>query len=123
MAFDTDSLRPIVSAEIPLALHAQPGVFAVAPRPEPPVVQAPVVSGGDVWMVWSPVASAAVTTRHLLDVGSGPGRSDILSALEIGPQTSFNASGVPPGVYYVRVRAGNYSGLSSPSNEVVVVVQ
>ena len=43
--------------------------------------------------------------------------------LDVGLQTSFGASNVPPGTYYVRVRAGNYSGLGAPSNEVEVQVR
>ncbi|MEZ5292394.1 MAG: fibronectin type III domain-containing protein [Vicinamibacterales bacterium] len=63
-----------------------------------------------------------VTTRDVMEAGTAPGRSDIVAALDVGLQTSLTASGVPPGTYYVRVRAGNYTGLSAPSNEVAVTV-
>ena len=56
-------------------------------------------------------------------MGSAPGLSNIFSGLDVGLQTSFSASGVPPGTYYVRVRAGNYTGLSAPSNEIQIEVQ
>lgn len=58
----------------------------------------------------------------MLEVGSAPGRNDVIGALNAGLQTSFSANGVPPGRYYVRVRAGNYNGLGAPSNEVLVQV-
>ena len=48
--------------------------------------------------------------------------TDIFGGLDVGLQTSFAASGVPPGTYFVRVRAGNDTGISAPSNEVVVTV-
>lgn len=58
----------------------------------------------------------------MLEVGSAPGRSDIFTGLDVGLQTSFAASGVPPGRYYVRVRTANDTGVSAPSNDVVVQV-
>ncbi len=70
---------------------------------------------------WSPGQSVAVTTRHVLEVGAAPGRTDLL-AFESGPGTTLAFAGVPSGTYYVRVRAGNYTGLGPASNEVIVTV-
>lgn len=98
------------------------GIFAPAPRPAAPGPLVSSVQGRAVSLQWSPVAGPATTTRYVLEVGSAPGLNDIFSGLDVGLETSFAASGVPPGAYYVRVRAGNYSGLSAPSNEVAVVV-
>jgi hypothetical protein len=75
-----------------------------------------------VTLSWSLGGRTVAVTRYVLEVGSAPGLSDIFTGLDVGLQTSFGASNVPPGTYYVRVRAGNYSGLSAPSNEVVVHV-
>jgi hypothetical protein len=61
-------------------------------------------------------------SRYVLEAGSGPGLSNVLSGLDVGPLSSYAASGVPSGTYYVRVRAGNYAGLGAPSNEIVVTV-
>ena len=96
--------------------------FALAPLPSAPGPLAATVQGANVSLLWSPVAAAATTTRYVLEVGSAPGLNDIFSGLDVGLQTSFGASNVPPGTYYVRVRAGNYCGLGAPSNEVVVQV-
>lgn len=59
-------------------------------------------------------------TSYLLEAGSAPG----LANLAIVPvtATSLAVSGVPPGTYFVRMRAVNSAGTSAPSNEVTVVV-
>ena len=67
-----------------------------------------------------PVASTAVT-GYGLEAGSPAGLADVLTT-DLGPTPSFAASGVPPGRYYVRMRALNGNGASTPSNEIVVNV-
>ena len=95
---------------------------ALAEAPRPPAALASQVAGTSVALTWLQGGPPSAITRYLLDVGSAPGLSDIISSLDVGLQASFGASGVPPGRYYVRVRAGNFTGLSAPSNEVVVQV-
>ena len=97
-------------------------VFGAA-VPPPPGALTSGVSGGAVTLGWAASARPAAVTRYVLEVGSAPGLTDIFSGLDVGLQTSFGASNVPPGTYYVRVRAGNYSGLGAPSNEVEVQVR
>jgi hypothetical protein len=93
-----------------------------APVPPAPGGLTRVVAGSSATLTWDASTRPAAVTRYVLEVGSAPGLNNVFSGLDVGPQTSFAASGVPPGTYYVRVRAGNYSGLSAASNEVVVVV-
>jgi hypothetical protein len=62
-----------------------------------------------------------VTTRHVLEVGAAPGCTDL--TVELGPDTTEAFADVPRGTYYVRVRAANYTGVSAPSNEVIVAVR
>ena len=46
-----------------------------------------------------------------------------LARLDLGqPATTFTAANVPSGTYYLRVRATNACGASSPSNEILAVV-
>ncbi len=115
--FDTNTLAPVVAVSA-----AVPGEFVPVPKPQLPTGLTATVSGGSVTVAWAAAAAPPTTTRYVLEVGSAPGLNDIFSGLDVGQQTSFAASGVPPGRYYVRVRAGNYAGLSAPSNEVVVQV-
>ncbi|MEP7118391.1 MAG: fibronectin type III domain-containing protein, partial [Acidobacteriota bacterium] len=98
------------------------GWVVAAPLPAHPESLRAAVTGNSVQLSWAAPVSIASVTRYVLDVGSAPGLSNILTGLAVGVDTSFGASGVPPGTYYVRVRAGNYTGLSAPSNEVIVQV-
>lgn len=90
--------------------------------PAAPVLQPPSVQGANVALAWTPPGVSSPIARYVLEVGSGPGRNDIFGGLDVGLQTTFAAGGVPPGRYYVRVRALNGTGPSAPSNEVVVQV-
>jgi predicted phage tail protein len=67
---------------------------------------------------WRAVAGA---TSYLVEAGSSRGASN-LGVFNVGNTTSL-VTGVPPGVYYVRIRAVNGNGVSGPSNEVAVQVR
>ncbi len=103
---------------------APAGGFIIAAwgaEPQAPVLAPPVVVGNAVALSWTlPVESTAVT-GYRLEAGSQPGLADVLTTA-LGPTPSFAASGVPPGRYYVRMRALNGNGASTPSNEIVVNV-
>lgn len=117
---DTRGRRLLGWVPFPASGWAQLAVGPPAPRA--PTGLASTVTGTAVALTWSPPHHAATVSRYVLEVGSAPGLNDIFSGLDVGLQTSFAASGVPLGTFYVRVRAGNHTGLSVPSNEVVVQV-
>ena len=119
---DTAQLSTVWAYQIVSPLAADPGRFVIAPRPASPVSLSASTVASTVTLAWAHGTSNATVLRHVLEVGSAPGLNDIFTGLDVGLQTSFTASGVPPGRYYVRVRAGNVTGLSAPSNEVVVQV-
>lgn len=121
VSFDLLHLRADASIEV-RDPGSFPGWFAVAPHPTAPTALAATVSDANVQLSWRQGVSPAVTTRHVLEVGSAPGLADLYAGLQINSETSFAANQVPPGRYYVRVRAGNYTGLSAPSHEIVVQV-
>lgn len=117
-----DTIMRQVVLRAPLPTSEAIAVAFGPPAPWAPTSLASTVDGRAVTLSWSAGGPPAAISRYVLEIGSAPGLSDIFSVLDVGLQTSFSASAVPPGRYYVRVRAGNYTGLSAPSNEVVVQV-
>ena len=69
---------------------------------------------------WTAPTAASVTS-YILEAGAQPGGSELANA-DIGPATTFTATNVPSGTYYVRVRARGGNRVSDPSNEIVVLV-
>lgn len=118
----TDTGTALVSASAGARGIPDVGWVVTAPVPPAPASLQALVAAGSATLSWSASPSTTATTRYVLEAGSAPGLNDIIAGLDIGPQTSFAASGVPPGRYHVRVRAGNYTGLSAPTNDVVVQV-
>lgn len=87
-----------------------------------PTLAAPVaptsrITGNSVELAWSPVATA---THYVLEAGSGPGLANY-GALNVSG-TSFTVSGVPPGRYFVRVRAVGIAGQGVRSADTMVTV-
>jgi len=76
-------------------------------------------TGGDVAVTWT--GTPATGTSYVLEAGKASGAADALT-VDVGVQTTYNASKVNPGTYYIRVRSRNACGTSDASNEVVVVV-
>jgi hypothetical protein len=87
--------------------------------PEPPMATRVVVASGVARVEWQAPPRGWPATSYLLEAGSAPGLSDI-GTLPLSV-TSFQAA-VPPGRYYVRVRAVNASGAGAPGDEVIVDV-
>jgi predicted phage tail protein len=77
------------------------------------------VSGRTVNLSWQ--AAAGAVDGHVLEAGSQPALSN-LARVPLGNVLSFSAADVPPGTYYVRVRAFNAAGQGPPSNELTVLV-
>ena len=76
-------------------------------------------AGSTVNLSWAaPPAGGEAPAGYVLEAGSEPGLSD-LAVLQVGNVTQFSTD-VPPGTYFVRVRAVNSKGPGRHSNEVVV---
>ena len=96
-------------------------VGGVPGPPGTPLLLTATASGGGVRVTWLASASGGTASSHVLEAGSGPALSNI-AALTLGAETSLAAAGVPPGTYYLRVRAVNAAGASAASGDVVLVV-
>jgi hypothetical protein len=90
--------------------------------PAAPSALAAAVSGPTVVLTWTAPAGGDPPTSYVLEAGSASGLTDLANS-DTGTTTpALTATNVPPGTYYVRVRARNASGTSAPSNEIVVTV-
>jgi hypothetical protein len=90
--------------------------------PGTPINLSSSVSGSTVTLTWTAPATGDAATSYRLEAGSSSGASDLANSDTSSAATTFIATGVPNGVYYVRVRAQNSGGRSDPSNQVVVTV-
>jgi hypothetical protein len=95
---------------------------ACAGAPGAPTGLTATTNGASVALRWQAPTGSCPATTYVIEAGSGPGLSNLASFSTGSTLTTFSASGVPSGSYYLRVRSGNASGASAPSNEVVMVV-
>jgi 5-hydroxyisourate hydrolase-like protein (transthyretin family) len=89
-------------------------------RPDPPTNVTPFVSGSFLTLTWSPALGGGPAADYVLEAGTASRLANI-AALPVSG-TVFTFSGVPPGVYFLRVRGRNAAGLSQPSTELMLVV-
>jgi hypothetical protein len=79
----------------------------------------PTNSGGTVTLSW--IAGPGSPTSYILEAGSAPGLAN-LASVDVGASTSFTATGVVAGNYFVRVRGRSACGIGPASIEITVVV-
>lgn len=78
-------------------------------------------SGSTVTLRWN--AAGGNPTTYVVEAGSAPGLSNLANSDLGSPATSYVASGVGRGTYYVRMRGRNPCGLGPASNEALAIVQ
>ena len=110
--------QPAVQVNISIGFASVGGVFP----PLPPTVPPATVNGQRVTISWSLPAHSPPADRFVIHAGSRSGASDLGTVDLGGSATSFTAAGVPPGRYFIRMTAVNFTGTSSPSAEVIVDV-
>ena len=87
--------------------------------PGAPLALNGTAAGGTVSLQWTAPPLAAVI-GYRLEAGNAPGLSNLADIAVTG--TSVVAGGVPPGVYFIRVRAFNAAGVSVASNELMLLM-
>jgi hypothetical protein len=92
------------------------GDTVIAPGP-PDKFRANVTGPGTVTFTWLPPHHGSPVTGYYIDAGSQWGLSDLAAGFPIPVGQSFTVSGVPPGVYYVRLRGVNSAGIGPPGAE------
>jgi hypothetical protein len=102
-----------VSNEVAISVGSAPCVPS-----EPPALSGSA-SGSTVTLNWSGVSGA---TSFVVEAGSGPGASNIVVFDTGNANTSYVATNVPNGTYYVRARVRTACGTSGVSNEIVITV-
>ncbi len=79
-----------------------------------------VMNGSTGVFSWTAPGSntTGAATSYIIDGGFSPGATAI--SVPAGTGTSFTIPGIPPGTFYIRVRAINAAGSSPPSNELTL---
>jgi hypothetical protein len=92
--------------------------------PSAPQELAGTVAGSTVTLSWAPPANEAFASvrTYLVAAGSVPGVSDIVLFPTGSTETTYTATAVANGSYWVRVYAESASGLSPASNDIRVNV-
>ena len=93
--------------------------FSLPAAPPAPTALTFTIAGRTLSLSWTPPAGVS-GVQYVVEAGTRAGVSDIFNG-NVGPALAITAP-VPPGTYYIRVRATTGATPSSPSNEVVVVV-
>lgn len=90
--------------------------------PGPPSGLVSTVSGSTVTLSWQAPNGGCPATAYIIEAGSAQGLSNLASAGTGSVATTFSATGVGSGTYFVRVKSANPAGTGPPSNEVVLTV-
>jgi predicted phage tail protein len=89
--------------------------------PDPPAGLRVSTVGSALNLSWTSPSSGSARSGFVVQIGKTSGASDVLNQ-RIDNVRSFQTATLPGGTYFVRVRALNGAGISTPSNEVTAAV-
>jgi Tol biopolymer transport system component len=109
---------------VPNDTNHSPEIFvnATATPPGAPKGLVAVPNGSTLALSWSVPAGGGAALAYSIEAGTASGLSNLANFSTSNAQTSFFATGVGNGLYFIRLRAANGHGTSGPSNEVQVRV-
>ena len=79
-------------------------------------------SGSSVTITWQKPAVGCAPTAYIIQAGSAPGLSNLANFSTGNTDTSFSASGIGNGSYYIRIIGTNAAGAGGASADVVLTV-
>ena len=88
--------------------------------PGPPTSFSATVSSGTLSASWEASPIGAPPQQYIFEASSTPNFSSLVATISTGLARTFTYSGVPPGIFYLRVVAQNTAGVSDPSNVRVI---
>lgn len=103
-------------------VRTQSTIGAAAVAPSGPTNLVVSSSGSTVFLSWTAPVFGDPVTSYIIEAGSAAGLVNLANFNTGNAVTSFSATGVGAGTYYVRIRAVNAGGASVTSNEAVLVV-
>ncbi len=93
------------------------GIPSGANPPNTPTAFTVTSALSTVTMNWTPASTGGQAQRFLIDAGTAPGNYNLGTILVNAPATTFSAGPAGLGVYYLRLRAQNAIGTSTPTPE------
>lgn len=90
--------------------------------PGAPTNLAASVNRSTVILTWIAPSTGGVPTSYVLEAGTAAGLANLANFDTGNASTSFTASDIANGTYFVRVRAKNAAGVGATSNEAVVTI-
>jgi 5-hydroxyisourate hydrolase-like protein (transthyretin family) len=107
----------VTTGTVSVNFALQPLPFALPPGQ--PYSLRSRIAGGTVTLSWHEPYEFGEAVDYLLEVGLSPGSTALSIPVDT---TTFTATGVPPGHYYVRVRGRNAAGVGPASSDYELTV-